>query len=359
MVERSVQFAAALVVALAARTALADDPPKATPPPPAAPGAPAGTGPVFTDGTFTVTAPAGWSMEKDKGAIPTWSHLASFVDPASKTVAVVSGRGALAFTLTKLRDEVTAFYARDPSWHVQFILDIPVGGPRSLPGVIVDAIQTKPADPLPPGSPPPATPPPATLLRSNDAYFLGGGSEYRVFVQAKSALWPRLQPSVDAMIKNALVKATAGVSAPRGEGAYLDSVAGFQCRFPTGYSVQIPGRESFVVQFAPASDGPVIGVYRYDSDHDLDAEVKTLVDYYQGEEVGGEAASGSGEVSGRTAAFVSAKGTLAGKAQVWNVAVVKRGNQTFRLRVAAPAEQAEKAKQVFDAFVKSFVLTSA
>ena len=356
MLDRSTRFAAALLVALAARAAFAEDPPKATPAP--APAAPAAAGPLFTDGALTVNAPAGWTVEKQKGAIPTWTHLATFTDPVSKTVAIVSGRAALAFNLPKLRDEVTAGYAKDSSFKVQFILDIPVGGARSLPGVLVDAVQTKPADPLPPGTPPPPTPPPPTTLRSHDAYLLGGPSEYRIFVQAKSVLWPRLQPAIDAMMKSALVKATAPASAPRGEGAYLDNVAGFSCRYPSGYSVEIPGRENHVVQFAPASEGPVVGVYRYDSEHDLDAEVKTLVDYYQGEEVGGEATSGSGEVSGRTAAFVAAKGTLAGKSQVFHVAVVKRGGQTFRLRVAAPADQAEKAKQVFDAFVKSFTLTN-
>ena len=40
------------------------------------------------------------------------------------------------------------------------------------------------------------------------------------------------------------------------------------------------------------------------------------------------------------------------------VAVVKRGNDTFRLRVADDASKEAAAKQVFDEFLKTFALTN-
>jgi hypothetical protein len=361
MARRTLFLAAALLVAALAPSASAEDPPAGAPAarpggPPPAPGA---AGPVFVSGPLTVPGPAGWVLEKGGGELPTWTRLAVLHDPVSRAVAIVSGRRAQAFTLPKLRQEVSDTYARDAAFKVLSIVDLPVGGARSLPGVLADATQTKPADPPPAGTPPPATPAPPTVLRSHDAYFLGGDTEYRVFVQARATLWSRLAPLVDRMLQGTVVKSATGARAPRGEGAFSHAVAGFHCKVPPEYAIRIPNREDHVVEFAPASEGPVVGVYRYPSDHDLDFEAKALVDYYQGSEVGGEATTGTGEVAGRAAAFVQAKGNVAGKDQVFHLAVVKRGGETFRLRVAAPADQVERAKQVFDAFVRSFVITSS
>ena len=160
------------------------------------------------------------------------------------------------------------------------------------------------------------------------------------------------------MVDSVAVKIGGSANAPRGEGSYRDDVTGFSCRYPSGYGVRLPERQLHIVEFAPGTDGPVIGVYRYTSEHDLDGEAKVLLDYYKGDEVGGDAESGTTEVAGRSAALVTAHGRLAGKELVFFVAVVKRDTDTFRLRVAAPKEQEFQAKAVFDAFIKSFVLSN-
>lgn len=348
---------AAVLAGLFAPSARADDPAKPGAPP--APAAPPGATYSDPTGRLTVEGPSGWTLKKDAGGVPTWARLCAFDDPVSKATAIVSARRAQALSLARLRDEVTKVFAADSTFKVTSITDLPIGGTRPLPGILVDAVQTRLPDPLPPGTPPPAAPPLPMVLRANAAYLLGGETEYMVYVEARTFVWARIAPLVDRMIQGVVVKVEGSAVAPRGGGAFRDEVAGFACAFPAGYGVSIPGRENNVVTFSPGTDGPVIGVFRYaEGDVDVDADAKSLVAYYTGEEVGGEAAVGTVEVAGRSGALVTAKGKMAGRDQVFFVAVVKRGGDLFRLRVAAPSDQQEKARQVFQAFVKSFVLTN-
>jgi hypothetical protein len=146
----------------------------------------------------------------------------------------------------------------------------------------------------------------------------------------------------------------------RGEGTFKDEEAGFSCRFPAGYGVRVPDRKQHLVEFAPSGEGPVIGVYRYESSDAVDAEAEALVAYYTGEEVGGEAEKRPIELTGRSAYVVRATGHVDGRDQVFFVAVVKRGSdQTFRLRVAADTTAEAAAKDAFDAFLKTFALLNA
>lgn len=338
-----------------------EDPVKPAPPAapgPAAPAAPAG--PVYknADMGVTVEGPAGWRLVESKGAPTAWSTIATFTDAASGSTAVLTVRRASAVTLSKLRAEVTGSYADDRSFTVNSITDLPVGGRRALPGVLVDAQQLRAADAPAPGSPTPAVPAPSVAWRVRAAYLLGGEWEYLLYVQTKATLWSRFEPIVDRLIDGVTTKPAATAFGPRGEGAFRDDTAGFACRFPTGFSVRLPERTLHLVEFAPASGGPLLGVFRYDSEGDLEHETKTLVDYYTGTEVGGEATSGRVEVAGREGALVTAKGRIGGRDQVFYVAVVKRGNDTFRLRVADDVAKEATAKAAFDAFVKSFTLTS-
>ena len=322
--------------------------------------APAAPGPVFKSADMGVTleGPSGWRLVESKGAPAAWSTMATFSDPASGSTAVLTVRKASAVTLTKLRAEVTASYADDRSFTVNAISDLPSSGRRALPGILVDAQQLRAADAAPAGGTAPAVPPPSVAWRVHAAYLLGGEWEYLLYVQVKATLWSRFEPMIDRMIDGVTTKVGAAARGPQGEGAFRDDTAGFTCRFPTGFSVRLPERTLHLVEFAPASGGPLIGVFRYDSEGDLDHEIKTLVDYYTGTEVGGEATSGRIEVAGKEAALVSAKGRIGGRDQVFYVAVVKRGSDTFRLRVADDAAKEASAKAVFDTFVKSFTLTS-
>jgi hypothetical protein len=355
MTRRVAWFAAGALVTTLSASSVA----RAEPPPPApAPAGPAGPAYKNADLGIAMEGPAGWGMVSDKADVPTWVRLTSFSDPQTGAIAVLNARPAKALTLVKLRAEVTKAYADDASFKVHAVTDLPPSGKRPWPGLLLDAVHTRPADPPKPGTPPPPTPPPPVSWRVHAAYFLGGPNEYLLYVQGRSSLWAKIQPFVDHMIQGVTLKAQGPANAPKGEGSYRDDRAGFSCRFPAQYGIRIPDREQALVEFAPAGDGPVLGVFRYDSDGDLDHEAKALVDYYTGSEVGGEATSGTTDVGGRSAAFVKATARIGGRDQVFFVAVVQRGKDTFRLRVAADVTQETAAKATFDAFAKSFALTN-
>ena len=83
------------------------------------------------------------------------------------------------------------------------------------------------------------------------------------------------------------------------------------------------------------------------------------MDYYTGPDVGGEAVASQMEVAGRPATLVAAKGRVAAKDQVFFIAVVKRGSDTFRLRCSADVTQETEARAAFDKFAKSFILSNS
>ena len=348
----SAAIAAAAVSLGVGPRALAEDPPK--------PDAPAKTGPVLADPALgvTVEGPLGWTLAKDKAVVSTWGRLATFTDPVTQSSAVLFVRRATAINLPKLRAEVAKTFADDPSFKVLGTSDIASGAKRALPGILVDATQTRPAPPPPAGTPPPAVPPPPVVWRVATAYFLGGETEYMLHVETRATLWSRFAPAVEAMVQSVGIQTSGSALSPKGEGTFRDEVAGFACRYPAGYGVRVSAREFERVEFAPAGDGPVIGVFKMESDKDVDAEAADLVAYYKGEEVGGEAETCSIPVSGLNGVKVYAKGRVGGRDEVDFVAVAKRDKDVFRIRVTAAPESEAAAKTVFDAFVKSFVLTT-
>jgi hypothetical protein len=345
----------ALLAALAATAGTASRATAEDAPPAPAPAAPAATYKNDALG-FSIEGPPGWKLVEG-GVAPQWTTLATFSDAASASTLLVLVRNAHAVTLGKLRAEVTKTFADDKSFAVNSITDLPYSLKRPLPGLVVDATQTRPAEPVP-GAPPPATPPPPVAWRLQAVYLLGGEREYLVLAQAKSAIYARFQQAIDRAIQGIALKAGSSAFTARGDGAFRDDVAGFSCRYPQGYGVRLPDRTQHLVEFAPAANGPVLGVFRYETDATLEREAELLLEYYRGPEVGGEATSGSAQVSGREAAVVTAKGRVGGIDQAFFVAVVKRGNDTFRLRVASDVTQETAAKATFDAFLKSFVLTN-
>lgn len=307
-----------------------------------------------------------------QGSIPQWQTLATFVEQAApnrpaipagrQSLAVLSVRRAAAISLSKLRAEVTKAYADDKSFTVSSIADLPPNGRRPLAGLLVDATQVRPADPAPApaaGAAPAPAPAPVTW-RVNAAYFLGGEYEYLLYTQAPATLYASLQPSISAMIDGFTLKRSGTAGVPKGEGSFRDESAGFACQYPAGYGVRLPERTLHLVEFTPAGAGPVLGVYRMDSALDLDAEAKALVDYYTGPEVGGEATASQLEIAGRSAALVTAKGRPAGfvKDTLFLVAVVKRGNDTFRLRATGDQTDELNTRAAFEKFAKSFVLSN-
>ena len=150
---------AALAFLLAAGPALAED---------AAPAAP--TPYTNPEVGFSMEGPAGWRLESGAVAPPQWQSMAVFTEPGpGGAQIVVSVRKATATQLGRLRKEVSDFYAKDPSYRVNAITDLPVGGRRPLAGVLVDAVQTRPAEGTP-GAGAAAT----ANWRVQSAYFLGG-----------------------------------------------------------------------------------------------------------------------------------------------------------------------------------------
>jgi hypothetical protein len=349
----SAAVAAAVVLLGVAPRALADDPPKPDAPAPK-------PGPVLDDAGLglTVEGPSGWTLAKEKQAVSTWGKVATFTDPVTQSTIAVYARHATAISLPRLRAEVTKFFADDPSYKVLGTSDMPANGRRSLPGVVVDATQTRPAPPPPAGTPPPAVPPPPVTWHLAEGWFLGGELEFLVHAEARATLWSRLSPTFDALMQNVAIRSSGSAISPKGEGSFRDEAAGFACRYPAGYGVRVSAREFERVEFAPAGDGPVIAVFRMESDKDADAEAADLVAYYKGEEVGGEAETSPIPVSGLNGVRVAAKGRIGGRDAVDFVAVVKRDRDAFRLRVTSTPQNEAPAKAVFDAFVKSFVLTT-
>ncbi len=350
---------------LAAAVVLAGFVPAYAAPPdaPAPAGAPPPPGASYASPELglTLEGPSGWKLGSFKGAPPAWQVVARFDDPTNGGSTVVSARRASAVTLQKLREEVSAHYAEDKTFSVMGISDLPPNGRRRLPGLLVDATQQQPdkgaSAPTAPAAP--AAPTPTVTWRVQDAWFLGGENEFLVHTQVKDTLFSRFQPQLLKMLDGIAVKVAGGTLSPKGEGTYRDDTVGFSCRYPAGYGVRLPDRTLHLVEFSAGGAAPVIGVYRYPSEVDLDAEAKTLVDYYTGGEVGGEATSAALEVAGRPGVLVSAKGRMGGRDQVFFVAVVKRDAEAFRLRVAADVTQDVAARAVFDTFVKAFVLSNA
>jgi len=312
---------------------------------------------------LTVEGPSGWKLTELSAGIPQWTPLATFADAATGSSAVLSMRRATAVTLPRLRAEVTKTFADDKSYAVAAVTDLAVSGRRPMPGVLVDATQARAVEvaapaPAPSGGAAPAGPPALITWRVQAAFLLGGEWEYQVRAQAKATGFARVASAIDRMIQGITVKVAGSAFAQKGDGSFRDDVAGFAVTYPQGYGVRIPDRTQHLAEFAPAGDGPVLGVYRYETDADLDHEANLLIEYYKGPEVGGEAVAGRTQLAGREAALVTAKGSVGGREQVFFVAVVKRGNDTFRLRCAADVTQEAAAKATFDKFAQSFVMTN-
>jgi|GEM_PF-2302410 len=337
------------------------------PPAPAAPAAqlPPGAPYASAELGLTLEGISGWRLGTFKGAPPAWQVIARFDDPTNGGTTIVSARRAAAVTLPKLRAEMTAQYAEDKTFSVMSITDLPPNGRRRLPGLLVDGTQQRPGTAPTTGgagaggSSGADAAPPTVTWRVQDAYFLGGENEFLVHTQVRATLYSRLQPQILKMLDGVAVKVAGAALSPKGEGTYRDDTAGFSCRYPSGYGVRLPDRTLHLVEFSSGAATPVIGVYRYPSEVDLDGEAKTLVDYYTGGEVGGEATSAGFEVAGRPGVLVTAKGRMGGRDQAFYVAVVKRDTEAFRLRVAADVTQDVAARAIFDTFVKSFVLSNA
>lgn len=348
--------AAAVLASAPVVTAAPEDPPA-----PAAPAAqlPPGASYASPELGLALEGISGWKLGTFKGAPPAWQVIARFDDPTNGGSTVVSARRAAAVSLPKLRAEMTAQYGADKTFSVMSITDLPPNGRRRLPGLLVDGTQQRPDTAAPAaGGVAPASPPTVTW-RVQDAYFLGGENEFLVHTQVRATLYSRLQPQILKMLDSIAVKVAGAALSPKGEGTYRDDTVGFSCRYPSGYGVRLPDRTLHLVEFSSGAATPVIGVYRYPSEVDLDGEAKTLVDYYTGGEVGGEATSAAFEVAGRPGVLVTAKGRMGGRDQAFFVAVVKRDTEAFRLRVAADVTQETAARAVFDTFVKGFVLSNA
>lgn len=333
-------------------TAWPADPPAVAPP--AGP-----TGPTYKNAGLglSVGSAAGWTVADARSGAPSWTHLCTFSEPVSGAQTTVNSRKTTAGNLTSLRAEVDKLYKSDKSFTVTSILDLKPTATRPMPGIILDAVQSR--DEAPPAGSAPGTPPTPVAYRTLAAYFLGTtGTEFLVYSQVRATIFSRVQPAIDKLIQSFSVTVTQATGMPQGATSFRDEKAGFACKYPAAYGVTIPAQPQVMAMFAGGVEAPTIGVYKYSSNQSLDQEAQLLLSYYKGDEVGGEAEERNAEVSGRSAIVVTAHARMDGKDQIFFVAVMKRESDTFRLRVVGEKSAEAKAREVFEAFIASFALTN-
>jgi hypothetical protein len=188
------------------------------------------------------------------------------------------------------------------------------------------------------------------------ASMLAPGAEVRVSAEGPLAAWTNARAQIRALM-DALALA-APPRAAEGEGTYRDDLRGFSVRYPRGYGVVIPQRERHLVEFAPVSgDQPVLGVYLLTWEQGIFEDADRLIKHYK-DERGGEAASRPQDIAGQPGAVVTAKVTESGKDMTVLLALVKRGNELFRLRGSMPTVAEEAGTAAFNAFVASFALSA-
>jgi hypothetical protein len=320
---------------------------------------PARTGPSYRNESMGIRlqGPQGWKMATSSQSAPVaWMPLVTFYDPPTDTDVTLSVRPRKSSGVKELSEALQKEWSSDKSFTVMANRIVEPTPLRPLASVWIEATQTvtppAPATPKPPPAVPPP-PPAAVQWYVTASYWLAPGYEYLLYGKARSTVWSRMRPLVEAVRDSFTV---AGASAgPEGEGAFHDDLHAFACKYPKGYSVRIPQRKNHLVEFQGVSaDAPVLGVYGFTAEHSVEDDVRTLVTYYT-EEQGGEASTGPVEVSGGAGTLVTARASVGGKEQTFLIAVVKRGaTEFFRVRAAMPRTAEAEGKRVFDLFLRSF-----
>ncbi len=316
---------------------------------------PAKKGPRFKSEEFGLRAagPGGWKMSADKPKGASWERLCTFWDPDSSAEAVLSRRPRKARNVRALHGMVMKEWAANKALTVTSMRPVEATELNRQAYVVVDATYVVKPKAKSPNDPPP---PPQTW-RVSATYLLSSGSEVLLYVKSQATHWSRVRGSIDRLRRSVafLAPTTAG---PKGEGSYRNDRLGFSCRYPKDYTVVQPARKNHVVQFEGATGAaPVLGVYRFEWDASVEKDVERMLNYYR-EERGGEAESGTIEVSGKQAKLITARAAIGAGEQVFFLAILKRGGEFFRLKASSSPEQAGECEAAFKAFADTFLLTA-
>ena len=308
---------------------------------------------------LTASTPEGWTIVADKTTAPTsWKRLATFHDKDTDAQAVLSVRPRRAATLDDLMGMVRKDWEKTQDrLPMSAMRKVEASALSPVAKVIVDGsfVRKGEAKKSAAGVP---EPPSNTSYKVQATYYLGPGNTYLLYATAQQTHWSRLRAGLDSM-RESLRFDEPPAEGPTGEGSYRNDHIGFACRFPKGYTVVAPQRENHLVQFEGVSrDDAVLGVYAFGYDQSAAADAERLVAYYEGDK-GGTAAISRTEVSGQEAQLVKAKAMITGTDTIIMIAILKRGDDCFRLRAEFPVGAEAKGTAVFTTFVESFRLGNA
>jgi len=299
--------------------------------------------------------PVGWKMVADRAAAPTrWQRLVTYNDRTTDAQATLSVRPRVATTLDDLTQAVRKDWAKSGGrLSVSSLQKVAANALNKNARVIVDGSFTRKPRPAKSKTGVPAPPSAPVPYKVKAVYYLGPGYTYLLYAQGQATHWSRLR----APLKRLAASVTfdkAVPTGPTGEGSYRSDREGFTCRFPKGYTVVTPQRENHLVQFqGVGADEASLSVYGFKFEAGAAKDAERLVAYYE-EDKGGTASARSMEVAGRSGMRVAARAMISGVDRVILIAVVKRGEDCFRLRASMPASAETKGVSAFRAFVTSF-----
>ncbi len=319
-------------------------------------------GSTYTNKKLGVRArgPAGWKMIADKGAVPTtWRRLVTFNDTETDADATLSVRPRSSATLDDLLAKVRADWQKTAAkLRVTSMRKVETNALNRIAQVVVDGTFSRKAKPPKAEKGVPAPPAAPIAYRVQAIYFLGAGSTYLLYAKAQDTHWSRVRSRIERLRQSVQFEQAAD-QGPTGEGSYRNEVVGIACRFPKNYTVVAPQRENHLVQFqGVAETDPVLSIYGFKWSQDAAKDAARLVAHYEADK-GGTASATSMEVAGQEGMLVKANAMLAGSDRVVMIAVVKRGEDCFRLRASMPAESEATGAAVFRKFVGSFKLGRA
>ena len=322
-----------------------------------------GSGAAYANPELGVRArgPAGWKMVADRGSVPTtWNRLVTFNDPETDAQATLSVRPRSAATLDDLLSSVRADWDKtNDRLRVNSMRKVEASALSKVAQVIVDGSFTRKAE-KPPAAKDGVPPPPSsgTPYRVQAVYLLGPGYTYLLYAQCQETHWARLRAPLE-MLRESIQFEEEVNTGPTGEGSYRSEADGFTCRYPKDYTVVTPQRSNHLIQFEGVSEAaPVLSIYGFKWEQDVAKDVERLVAHYE-ENKGGTASATSMEVAGQQGMLVKAKATLGGQDRIVLIAVVKRGDDLFRLRASMPVSAEASGTAVFQTWVGSFKLQRA
>jgi hypothetical protein len=351
---RSFLGPALLVVVCAA----APGDPRAYADPPSAPAPAPAAGPVYKNAAMglTITAPAGWTVKSTGTETVPWRKLAVFSAPGTQVEVTVSQRDRTFVSLDALHAAVQKQWASDKAFTLAGVRTVEPSALRPVGMVQVEATHVRTPPPATPGAAPaPAAMP--VVWNVLVAYVLAQRNEIVVYATSPAAAFGRARSSVQALFDSIVLAAPP--RGAEGEGAYRNDERGFSVRYPKAYTVVVPQRRDHVVSFVPTSaDQAVLDVFLIEWKESTAKDADRLVAHFK-DARGGESSARTGDVAGQPGMIVTAQVVEAGRESTVVLALLKRGDELFRLRASFPRTAEADGTAAFQEFLKSFALTAA